>query len=83
MPNTTAGINVVAQCLPWSASDRVLVFRGEFPTNVTPWLQAAKTHGLQVEFLDVAAFARPEGPDFAPLARALRVLEHRVGRAVR
>lgn len=46
--NTTSGVIDIAYALPWRAGDRVVVFDGEFPTNVTPWRQAARTFGLEV-----------------------------------
>lgn len=48
MPNTTSGVIAVAQCLPWRPGDRVLLFEGEFPTNITPWQQAAAENGLEL-----------------------------------
>ena len=44
--NTSAGVLAVALCLPWQRGDRVVVFEGEFPTNINalatgcapPWL---------------------------------------------
>jgi selenocysteine lyase/cysteine desulfurase len=35
--NTTRGVTDIALCLPWKKGDRVVVFEGEFPANVTPW----------------------------------------------
>ncbi|MEO1270540.1 MAG: aminotransferase class V-fold PLP-dependent enzyme [Myxococcota bacterium] len=55
-PNTTFGVMATALCYPWEAGDRVVVFRGEFPTNVTPWQQAAVLHGLEVTLQEVADF---------------------------
>ena len=46
--NTTTGIVDIAFSLPWRAGDRVVVFDGEFPANVTPWVQAARTFGAEV-----------------------------------
>jgi cysteine desulfurase/selenocysteine lyase len=34
--NTSAGVSALALCMPWQPGDRVLLFEGEFPTNVTP-----------------------------------------------
>lgn len=68
MPNTTTGIVAVAQCFPWQTGDRILCFEGEFPTNVTPWQQAARTWQLEVEFAQLAPLA--DG-DFAELDRHL------------
>lgn len=49
--NTSAGIIAIAQGLPWHQGDRVLVFDGEFPTNITPWQQAARRNGLELVWL--------------------------------
>ena len=59
--NTTTGVSTIAQCYPWRSGDTVLAFRGEFPTNVTPWQQAARAHGLQVDFLDAEDFRGSAG----------------------
>lgn len=67
---TTAGIVALAQCLPWRAGDAVVVLRGEFPTNVTPWLQAARQHDLTVRWLDADDF-RPDGPGLDRLQATL------------
>lgn len=74
--NTTRSVIDVALCLPWRAGDRVLCLRGEFPANVTPWQQAARTFGLEVCFLDVAAFRTDEGLEALEreLARGLRLV---------
>ena len=70
--NTTAGVVAIAMCFPWSTGDRVLVFDGDFPTNVTPWQRAAEVFGLRVDFLPTADFARPGGPDLSRLEARLR-----------
>ncbi len=49
--NTTRGITDVALCIPWKAGDRVLLTRGEFPANVTPWQRAAELFDLEVVWL--------------------------------
>ncbi len=48
IPNTTRGVSDVALCMPWTSGDRVVVFEGEFPSNVTPWQCAAKTFDLEL-----------------------------------
>lgn len=58
---TTRGISDLALSLPWSQGDRVVLFEGEFPGNVTPWQCAARLHGLQLRFLPAEAFRRSEG----------------------
>jgi cysteine desulfurase / selenocysteine lyase len=41
VPNTTTGINFVAQGLPWQAGDNVVTLANEFPSNVYPWQNLA------------------------------------------
>ncbi len=72
VPNTTAGLIAVATCFPWGRGDRVLLFDGEFPTNVTPWQRAAERHELELRFLSLEPFAAPGGADLGPLEEALR-----------
>jgi selenocysteine lyase/cysteine desulfurase len=38
VPNTTAGINVVAEGLDWQAGDNVVTLDDEFPSNLYPWM---------------------------------------------
>ncbi len=61
LPSTTRTVIDLAQSLPWRAGDRVVCFRGEFPTNVTPWQRAAEAFGLEVVLLDADAFRTDEG----------------------
>jgi selenocysteine lyase/cysteine desulfurase len=37
-PNTSTGLQVVAQGFPWQPGDEVLAPLGEFPSNAWPWL---------------------------------------------
>jgi cysteine desulfurase / selenocysteine lyase len=39
--NTTAGINLVAEGLPWRAGDNVVAPADEFPSNLYPWMNLA------------------------------------------
>jgi selenocysteine lyase/cysteine desulfurase len=50
--NTTRGVSDVALSIDWKRGDRVLVFRGEFPSNVTPWQRAAELFGLEIVMLE-------------------------------
>ncbi|MFN8613388.1 MAG: aminotransferase class V-fold PLP-dependent enzyme [Vulcanimicrobiota bacterium] len=66
---TSWGILAVAQNFPWRAGDRIACVQGEFPTNVTPWRQAAAQHGLELIYL------QPDLGDLeAELKRGLRLL---------
>ena len=74
MPSTTRTVVDTALCIPWERGDRVVCFRGEFPTNVTPWQRAAQTFGLEIVLLDADAFRTEEG---------LAQLERELSRGVR
>lgn len=71
VPNTSAGLSALALCYPWRAGDRVVLFAGEFPSNVTPWQQAARVFDVSPVFVPIADLARPGGPDFARLDAVL------------
>lgn len=72
VPSTTQGVVDVALCLPWRAGDRVVLFEGEFPTNVTPWQQAAAHHDLEVAYGSVADFAVSDDQGLTRLEETLR-----------
>src|SRR5688572_3500687 len=74
VPSTTRGIGDVALGIRWQRGDRVVLFRGEFPTNVTPWQCAAELHGLELRWLDASAFDGGNG---------LELLEIELRRGVR
>ncbi|NND97582.1 MAG: aminotransferase class V-fold PLP-dependent enzyme [Pirellulaceae bacterium] len=49
VPNTTTGINIVAEGWPWQSRDNVIIPDGEFPSNLFPWLnQSSKGVQLRV-----------------------------------
>ncbi len=41
VPNTTVGINLVAEGLDWQVGDNVVTLDDEFPSNIYPWLNLA------------------------------------------
>lgn len=47
IPNTTFGINIVAQGFPWQPGDNVVLPDNEFPSNAYPWL-ALESQGVEV-----------------------------------
>ncbi|PSQ79187.1 MAG: aminotransferase [Bacteroidetes bacterium QS_1_63_11] len=69
VPNTSAGLNVLACGLDWEVGDRIAVPDGAFPTNVYPFLNLEE-QGVAVDFVpteegaysveDVEATLRPE-----------------------
>lgn len=48
--NTSNGLNVLAQGIPWKHGDRVLLNDIEFPSNVYPFLNL-KSQGVEVDFV--------------------------------
>lgn len=76
MPNTTRGIIDIALCFPWERGDRVILFEGEFPANVTPWQRAAELFGLEIAWVPTAAFLDDE-------ARGLALLDAELARGAR
>lgn len=78
VPNTTTGLQALAHAIPWRRGDRVLLFQGEFPTNVIPWLQAAERHELEVCWASLSPLSASEGPEWssleAELARGVRLV---------
>ncbi len=71
VPNTSAGVVDIALCLPWQPGDRILLFRGEFPTNITPWQVAAARHGLELVWMDADDFRLDRDRALKELARHL------------
>jgi cysteine desulfurase / selenocysteine lyase len=47
IPNTTTGINLVAEGWPWQNGDSVVLPEGEFPSNLFPWQNQA-SKGVEV-----------------------------------
>lgn len=47
VPNTSFGINMVAEGYPWQPGDNVVMPDGEFPSNVYPWMHLA-SRGVEV-----------------------------------
>lgn len=74
--NTSAGVLAIAHCLPWRRGERILLLEGEFPTNVTPWQQAARRNGLEIIWMDADRFRRDR-------AAALEELEGHLRQGVR
>jgi cysteine desulfurase / selenocysteine lyase len=68
---TSAGIAAVALCVPWRRRDRIVLFEGEFPANVTPWQRAAALFGLEAVLLPLAPFERGDAEGLASLEAEL------------
>jgi cysteine desulfurase/selenocysteine lyase len=69
---TTRGITDLALCLPWASGDRVVLFEGEFPANVSPWQHAAGLFGLRLELVPMRHAIEDEESFLEPLRRLLQ-----------
>lgn len=74
--NTTHGVQGVAMSLDWAEGDGILLFDGEFPTNVTPWQRAAELFNLTLHFAPIAGFHGTQGEGLAHVERLLR--DHKI-----
>lgn len=73
---TSHALSHLALSLPWRSGDGLVLFRGEFPANTTPWRVAARSYQLQVHWLSLDAAERD--PD-----RVLGALEDRLKQGAR
>ena len=54
--NTTTGINLIAEGLPWEPGDNVVTLANEFPSNLYPWLNL-QSRGVETRRVAVDAVA--------------------------
>jgi selenocysteine lyase/cysteine desulfurase len=66
------GLLAVALSLRWRAGDRLVLFEGEFPANVTPWLRAAELFELRPVFLRARDLAGDAAAGLEALERELQ-----------
>lgn len=52
MRNTSDGLSTVANGMRWQAGDNVVTFRGEFPSNLYPWLRLREAFGVEVRMCE-------------------------------
>jgi selenocysteine lyase/cysteine desulfurase len=52
VPNTTFGINLVADGYPWTAGDNVVLPAHEFPSNLYPWMALAE-RGVEMRVVEL------------------------------
>jgi cysteine desulfurase / selenocysteine lyase len=50
--NTSDGLSTIANGLKWQAGDNVVTFRGEFPSNIYPWLRLRQSAGVEVRMCE-------------------------------
>ena len=67
MRNTSDALSTVANGLTWRPGDNVVTFRGEFPSNLYPWLRLREAFGVEVRMCE----ERNGRIDFDELARLI------------
>jgi selenocysteine lyase/cysteine desulfurase len=52
MRNTSDGLSSLANGLRWDAGDNIVTFRGEFPSNIYPWLRIRDAFGVELRMCE-------------------------------
>lgn len=52
MRNTSDALSTVGNGLPWRRGDNIVTFRGEFPSNIYPWLRLRDAFGVEVRMCE-------------------------------
>ncbi|ARM32133.1 aminotransferase class V-fold PLP-dependent enzyme [Legionella longbeachae] len=50
-PNTSTGLNILANGYPWKKGDRILLNKQEFPANIYPFLNCQR-QGVEIDYID-------------------------------
>lgn len=45
------GLHLLANGIPWRAGDEILLMKGDFPSDILPWL-ALEKHGVRIRFIN-------------------------------
>ena len=69
--NTSAGVTAISTGLRLEAGDRIVTFQGEFPTNVRPWMEAARRAGAEVVQVPLTPFLRSHAEGLAAVDAVL------------
>jgi len=67
MRNTSDALSSVANGLAWRRGDNIVTFRGEFPSNIYPWLRVRDAFGVEVRMCE----ERQGRIDFEDLAKLI------------
>ncbi|MEO6391498.1 MAG: aminotransferase class V-fold PLP-dependent enzyme [Pyrinomonadaceae bacterium] len=52
MRNTSDALSSIANGLHWQTGDNIVTFRGEFPSNIYPWLRIRDAYGVEVRMCE-------------------------------
>ena len=72
--NTSDGLAIVASGVDWSRDDRIVTTGVEYPANVYPWMEVARSHGA--ELVMVPEEDGPDGCRHVPLEKILEAADH-------
>ncbi len=67
--NTSEGISMVANGLDWRRADRIVTAAVEYPANVYPWMEVARSHGAELVMVPEETGA--DGSRVVPLEKIL------------
>jgi selenocysteine lyase/cysteine desulfurase len=72
--NTSEGLAIVASGVDWNRDDRIVTTGVEYPANVYPWMDVARSHGA--ELVMVPEEDGPDGTRHVPLEKILEAADH-------
>jgi selenocysteine lyase/cysteine desulfurase len=67
--NTSEGISIVASGIDWQFGDRIVTTAVEYPANIYPWMEVARTRGAKL--IMVVEEEAPDGSRYVPLEKIL------------
>jgi cysteine desulfurase/selenocysteine lyase len=67
--NTSEGISIVASGLDWQWGDRIVATGVEYPANIYPWMEVARSRGAKL--IMVAEETDTDGRKFVPVEKIL------------
>jgi cysteine desulfurase / selenocysteine lyase len=50
--NTSHGLSMIANGIEWKPGDNIVTFKGEFPSNLYPWLRINQEYGVEVRMCE-------------------------------
>ena len=68
--NTSEGISIVANGIDWQWGDRIVTTAVEYPANIYPWMEVARSYGAKLVLVPEASDTR--GRRFVPVDQILR-----------
>jgi selenocysteine lyase/cysteine desulfurase len=72
--NTSEGLAIVAGGVEWTRDDRIVTTGVEYPANVYPWMEVARSRGA--ELVMVPEEDGPDGSRRVPLEKILETADH-------